>query len=82
MKKTYENPVAERIEFDYAETVTACSWPGQGSTNNGGGNGGAKQTYSVSNDWYTCNSSLMPDNPCGYSLSGGKQVSNAYYDCT
>ena len=67
MKKTYQTPVVEKIEFDYSDTVTAS--------------GGKKQTYSVSNEWYVCDSSLVADSPCGLSLSGGKQISNAYYDC-
>ncbi len=70
MKKTYESPVVEMIEFDYEETVVAS---GHGA--------GGKQTYMVSNENYDCHSSLMPDYQCGLDLSGGKQVSNATYDC-
>ena len=68
MKKTYQTPVVEKIEFDYSDTVTASGAK-------------QKQTYSGSNEWYVCNSSLVADNPCGLELSGGKQISNAYYDC-
>ncbi len=68
MKKTYETPMVEKIEFEYTNSVTASFT-------------GKKQTYSVSNEWYTCDSSLVADNPCGLELSGGKQISNAYYDC-
>lgn len=68
MKKAYETPLVERIEFEYTNTVSASGVR-------------QKQTYSVSNEWYTCNSSLVQDTPCGLELSGGKQVSNAYYDC-
>ena len=70
MKKAYETPIVEKIEFEYTDTVTASNTATR-----------AKQTYSVSNEWYTCNSSLVADNPCGFELSGGKQISNAYYDC-
>lgn len=51
MKKAYETPVVEKIEFDYEETVTA--------SNNSG-------TYKESNPWYDCHSSLLPDEGCGY----------------
>lgn len=85
MKKAYETPVVEKISFDYSETVTASSFAWGGGCNNGSApsnpSTGTKQTYSVSNEWYTCNSSLVADTPCGLELSGGKQVSNAYYDC-
>lgn len=67
MKKAYETPLVEKIEFDYSDSVTASR--------------GAKQTYKDSNDWYDCHSSLMPDNPCGFELSGGVHTSNADYDC-
>lgn len=85
MKKAYETPVVEKISFDYTDAVTASGFGG-GCGNGGNGNTGAnpsgtKQTYSVSNEWYDCNSSLVADTPCGLQLSGGKQVSNAYYDC-
>lgn len=66
MKKTYEAPLVEKIEFDYSSTVTAST---------------VKQTYRDSNENYDCHSSLMPDNPCGYELSGGVHTSNADYDC-
>ncbi len=65
MKKYYTAPVVEKIEFDYSETVTASG----------------KQTYRDSNENYECHSSLMPDNPCGYELSGRVHTSNANYDC-
>lgn len=67
MKKNYETPLVEKIEFDYSESVTAS--------------GGAKKTYRDSNENYDCHSSLMPDNPCGFELSGGVHTSNADYDC-
>lgn len=67
MKKTYGTPIVEKIEFDYSDNVTASR--------------GKRRTYSVSNEWYTCDSSLVADTPCGLELSGGKQVSNATYDC-
>ncbi len=70
MKKAYETPIVEKIEFEYTNTVTASNKSAP-----------VKQTYSVSNEWYTCNSSLVADNPCGLELSGGKHTSNAYYDC-
>ena len=66
MKKTYGTPLVEKIEFDFSDTVTASN---------------AKQTYRDSNPWYDCHSSLKPDDPCGFALSGGVQTSNAYYDC-
>ena len=66
MKKTYETPLVEKIEFDYSDTVTAS---------------GTKQTYKESNPWYDCHSSLMPDEACGFELSGGVHTSNATYDC-
>ena len=52
MKKTYQNPVAERIEFDYTETVTASTYH--------------QDTWRDSNPWYECHSSLTPDSSCGY----------------
>ncbi len=67
MKKTYETPLVEKIEFDYSDSVTASH--------------GVKQTYKESNPWHDCHSSLMPDNPCGFELSGGVNTSNADYDC-
>ena len=66
MKKTYGTPLVEKIEFDFSDTVTASS---------------AKETYRDSNPWYDCHSSLKPDDPCGFALSGGVLTSNAYYDC-
>ena len=66
MKKTYQKPVVEMIEFDYAETVTASI---------------GKKTYKEDNPWYECHSSIVPDNACGYEYSGGVQTSNADYDC-
>ncbi len=87
MKKAYETPVVEKISFDYTEVVTASNntWGGGcgtgGNGNSGAAPSGTKQTYSQSNEWYTCNSSLVADEPCGIALSGGKHTSNAYYDC-
>ena len=39
------------------------------------------ETYMQSNEWYECHSSIVPDNCCGYHVSGGAQVSNADYNC-
>ena len=50
MKKTYQNPIAERIEFDYTDTVTASSYH--------------QDTWRDSNEWYECHSSLTPDSEC------------------
>lgn len=65
MKKSYEAPVVEKIEFDFSDHIVASG----------------KQTYRDSNANYDCHSSLMPDNPCGYKISGGVHTSNATYDC-
>lgn len=80
MKKTYEAPVVEKIEFDYAETVTAC-------TSFGGGGAAyddekqplpGQEVYRDSNNWYRCGSSLKPDSGCGYN---GVHTSNVGYIC-
>ncbi len=86
MKKTYENPVAEKIEFDYAETVAACSpWGG-----NQGGNSTVtghihptygQSVYRDSNSGYNCESSLTPDQTCGFESSGKVHTSNVGYIC-
>lgn len=66
MKKNYETPTVEKIEFDYSDAVVASN---------------GKRTYMQSNEWYECHSSIVPDNCCGYHVSGGAQVSNADYNC-
>ena len=65
MKKTYQNPVAERIEFDYTDTITASGTYHQ-------------DTYRDSNENYDCHSSLTPDQACGYN---GVHTSNVGYIC-
>lgn len=78
MKKTYQAPVVEKIEFDYAETVTACTsfsgmtygdavqpLPGQ-------------EVYRDNNANYNCGSSLKPDTNCGFN---GVHTSNVGYIC-
>ena len=51
MKKQYETPMVEKIEFDYSDAVTASYY---------------QDSYRDSNPWYDCHSSLKPDSACGY----------------
>lgn len=69
MKRQYETPKAEKIEFNYTDSVVACSeWPwcwwwNQGGGNKGGnGNGGGNGNQ-------------------GSSKSGGSDVSNPHWEC-
>ena len=87
MKKNYETPVVEKIEFDYSETVTACSNYGGGNENGGVGiltfihPEYGQSCYRDSNPGYNCMSSLTPDEGCGFESSGKKHTSNVGYFC-
>lgn len=65
MKKEYMKPEAEKVEFDYSESVTASyNW----------------ELTNVTNPWYTiCDSSYKDANGvCGYN---GHNISNPNYVC-
>ena len=67
MKKAYTTPAAKKVEFDYAENVTASTY-------------GPWEKTNVSNPWYNCDSSYKDANGiCGYN---GKHTSNPNYECT
>ena len=66
MKKDYQTPAAEKVEFDYSENVTASNY-------------GTWEKWMVSNPWYTCDSSYKEANGvCGYN---GHNISNPNYVC-
>jgi hypothetical protein len=68
MKKKYDSPKAEKVVFDYTESVVACSdwgWCKQNQGGNSGGNTGhteieskkgAKKNSDVSNPNWECKS--------------------------
>ena len=82
MKKTYETPAVEKIEFDYSETVAACSysWTGNPKQSNIHPTYG-QSVYRDSNPNYACDSSLTPDETCGFESSGRVHTSNVGYFC-
>ncbi len=61
MKKTYEAPKAEKLEFDYTDTVL---------TSGAGGSGGPHLT-DASTEWWTCETRIediksIDGTVCGY----------------
>ncbi len=71
MKKAYQTPVVERIEFDYQESVAACYSGGKHPVY-------GQSVYRDDNSGYKCDSSLTPDSACGYN---GVHTSNVGYIC-
>ena len=68
MKKAYRNPVAMKVEFNYAENVNASATYGPWDV------------WMISNENYDCDSSYKEANGvCGYN---GLHTSNPNYECT
>ena len=95
MKKNYETPVVEKIEFDYVETVKAWSCPPCGGCNNGG-NGSSdtfdpfatsvhavygQTVYMQGHPGEPCQSSLAPDQGCGYAQGNKNHTNNVGHFC-
>ncbi len=77
MKRTYETPIIEKIEFDYTETVAACSpseYEGAHIHQTYG-----QWVYRDANVGYqVCESSITPEATCGFN---GKHTANVGHFC-
>lgn len=93
MKKNYETPVVEKIEFDYVESVKANSNSPWGGCNNGG-NGSTfdpfassvhptygQTVYMQGHPGDPCMSSLTPDQGCGFEQGNQKHTNNVGHFC-
>lgn len=80
MKKGYIKPSAEKVVFDYAENVVACSFNfGWGGCNNGGNSGAVpagEGLHQVNNVWYF-NDQKVNSDPYG----GWACRSTDHHDC-
>ena len=88
MKKEYMKPMAEKIVFDYAENVFACSPNNYGGCGNGNGGGTSLTPYDYDKSFptrdvnqinYECHEHYADaEGVCG---QNGKDYCNPFYVC-